>query len=198
MTATGVRRKLTAILSADVKGYSLLMAEDEEATVRTLTAYREVISSLIQQFRGRVVDTPGDNLLVEIQRVLKAKNAELAENRRMEFRIGVNLGDVIEEGNRIYGDGVNIAARIEGLAEPGGICISGTAYEHIENKLPLRYDDLGEHKVKNIHKPIRVYRAQMEFEAAAAVSKKKILGLKRWKWAARNFHFPCQSNPLSQ
>jgi TolB-like protein/Tfp pilus assembly protein PilF len=173
------------------------MAENEEATVHTLTAYREVMSSLIQQFRGRVVDTPGDNLLaefasvvdavqcaVEIQRVLRAKNAELAENRRMEFRIGVNLGDVIEEGDRIYGDGVNIAARIEGLAEPGGICISGTAYEHIENKLPLRYDDLGEHTVKNIHKPIRVYRAQMEFEAAAAVSKKKILGLKRWKWAA--------------
>jgi class 3 adenylate cyclase len=145
------------------------MAEDEEATVRTLTAYREVMSSLIQQFRGRVVDTPGDNLLaefasvvdavqcaVEIQRVLRAKNAELAENRRMEFRIGVNLGDVIEEGDRIYGDGVNIAARIEGLAEAGGICISGTAYEHIENKLPLRYDDLGEHTVKNIPKPIRV------------------------------------------
>ena len=197
MTTTSVRRKLTAILSADVKGYSLLMAEDEEATVRTLTAYREVMSSLIKQFRGRVVDTPGDNLLaefasvvdavqcaVEIQRVLKAKNAELAENRRMEFRIGVNLGDVIEEGDRIYGDGVNIAARIEGLAEAGGICISGTAYEHIENKLPLRYDDLGEHTVKNIPKPIRVYRAQMEFEAVPAVSEGKKLGLKRWYGAA--------------
>jgi len=197
MTTTGVRRKLTAILSSDVKGYSLLMAEDEEATVRTLTAYREVMSSLIQQFRGRVVDTPGDNLLaefasvvdavqcaVEIQRVLKANNAELAENRRMEFRIGVNLGDVIEEGDRIYGDGVNIAARIEGLAEPGGICISGTAYEHIENKLPLRYDDLGEHTVKNIHKPIRVYRAQTQFEAVPAVSEGKKLGLKRWYGAA--------------
>jgi TolB-like protein/class 3 adenylate cyclase len=197
MTTTGVRRKLTAILSADVKGYSLLMAEDEEATVHTLTAYREVMSSLIQQFRGRVVDTPGDNLLaefasvvdavqcaVEIQRVLKAKNAELAENRRMEFRIGVNLGDVIEEGDRIYGDGVNIAARIEGLAEAGGICLSGTAYEHIENKLPLRYDYLGEHTVKNIHKPIRVYRAQTQFEAVPAVSEGKKLGLKRWYGAA--------------
>jgi len=197
MATTSVRRKLTAILSADVKGYSLLMAEDEEATVHTLTAYREVMSSLIQQFRGRVVDTPGDNLLaefasvvdavqcaVEIQRVLKAKNAELAENRRMEFRIGVNLGDVIEEGDRIYGDGVNIAARIEGLAEAGGICISGTAYEHIENKLPLRYDDLGKHTVKNIHKPIRVYRAQTQAEAIPAVSEGKKLRLKRLYGAA--------------
>ena len=197
MATTSVRRKLTAILSADVKGYSLLMAEDEEATVRTLTAYREVMSALIQQFRGRVVDTPGDNLLaefasvvdavqcaVEIQRVLSAKNAELAENRRMEFRIGVNLGDVIEEGDRIYGDGVNIAARIEGLAEAGGICISGTAYEHIENKLPLRYDYLGEHTVKNIPKPIRVYRAQTQADAFPAASEGKKLGLKRWYGAA--------------
>jgi TolB-like protein/class 3 adenylate cyclase len=197
MATTSVRRKLTAILSADVKGYSLLMAEDEEATVHTLTAYREVMSTLIQQFRGRVVDTPGDNLLaefasvvdavqcaVEIQHVLSVKNAELAENRPMEFRIGVNLGDVIEEGDRIYGDGVNIAARLEGLAETGGICISGTAHEHIENKLPLRYDYLGEHTVKNILKPIRVYRAQTQFEAVLAVSERKKLRLKRWYGAA--------------
>ncbi len=132
MTTTGVRRKLTAILSADVKGYSLLMAEDDEATVHTLTTYREVMASLIHQFRGRVVDTPGDNLLaefasvvdavqcaVEIQRVLKAKNTELPENRRMEFRIGVNLGDVIEEGDHIYGDGLseNIIASLSKIPE---------------------------------------------------------------------------------
>jgi hypothetical protein len=173
------------------------MAEDEEATVHTLTAYREVMSSLIQQFRGRVVDTPGDNLLaefasvvdavqcaVEIQRVLRAKNAELVENRQMEFRIGVNLGDVIEEDDRIYGDGVNIAARLEGLAEAGGICISGAAYEHIENKLPLRYEYLGEHTVKNIPKPIRVYRARTQFEGVPTVSEGKELGLKRWYRAA--------------
>ncbi len=197
MTATGVRRKLIAILSADAQGYSLLMAEDEEATVRTLTAYREVMSSLIQQFRGRVVDTPGDNLLaafgsvvdavqcaVEIQHVLRARNSELAQNRRMPFRIGVNLGDVIEDDARIYGDGVNIAARLEGLAEPGGICISGTAYEHIENKLPLRYDYLGEHTVKNIPKPIRVYRAKTKFEAVPAVSVGKKRGRQRWYGAA--------------
>jgi tetratricopeptide (TPR) repeat protein len=155
------------------------MGEDEEWTFRTLNTYREVMRSLIQQYRGRVVDTPGDNVLaefysvidamqcgVEIQQVLRARNALLPENRRMEFRIGINLGDVIEEGDAIYGDGVNIAARLEGLAEAGGICISGSAYEQIENKLPLRYKYLGEHQVKNIAKPVRVYRAQIEPEAA--------------------------------
>jgi class 3 adenylate cyclase/tetratricopeptide (TPR) repeat protein len=179
MTAQEVKRKLTAILSADVKGYSRLMGQDEERTVRTLNAYRGIMRSLIQQHRGRVVDTPGDNLLaefasvvdavqcaVEIQQVLRAKNAVLPENRRMEFRIGINLGDVIEEGDSIYGNGVNIASRLEGLAEAGGICISGSAYEQIEDKLPLRYDYLGEHQVKNIAKPVRVYRAQIEPEAA--------------------------------
>ncbi|UCF83814.1 MAG: hypothetical protein JSV50_22090 [Desulfobacteraceae bacterium] len=190
-----MKRKFTAILSADVKGYGRLMGEDEEATVRTLTSYREVMASLIEQFRGRVVDSPGDNLLaeftsvvdavqcaVEIQRVLRAKNAELPETRRMEFRIGVNLGDVIEEGGRIYGDGVNIAARVENLAEAGGICISGSAHEQIENKLPLNYEYLGKHTVKNIRKPIRVYRAQMESEAGSAIGWRERTWLKKWRW----------------
>jgi adenylate cyclase len=180
MTTQEAKRKLTTILSADVKGYSRLMGEDEEWTVRTLNAYREVIGSLIQQHRGRVIDTAGDSVLaefasvvdtvhcaVEIQQVLRAKNAMLPANRRMEFRIGINLGDVIEEGERIYGDGVNIAARVEGLAEAGGICISESAYQQIENKVPLRYDYLGEHEVKNIAKPVRVYKAQIEFGAVA-------------------------------
>jgi len=198
MTTQGIKRKLSAIISADVEGYSRLMGEDEVATVRTLTAYREVMSNLIQQYRGRVVDSPGDNLLaefssvvdamqcaVEIQQVLRAKNDELPETRRMKFRIGINLGDVIEEGERIYGDGVNIAARIEGLAEGGGICVSGSAYEQIENKLPLRYDYLGEHNVKNIVKPIRVYRAQIEPGAAGhTVVREKGAGLRRWQWVA--------------
>ena len=179
MTTQEVKRKLAAILSADVKGYSRLMGEDEEWTVRTLSAYREIMRALIQQHRGRVVNAPGDNVLaefasvvdavqcaVEIQQVLRAKNAVMPENRRMQFRIGINLGDVIEEGDSIYGDGVNIAARMESLAEAGGICISGSAYEQIENKLPLRYDYLGEHQVKNIAKPVRVYRARIEPEAA--------------------------------
>ena len=155
------KRKLSAILSADVKGYSRLMGEDELGTVRTLEAYREMIAEVIKNYRGRVVDSPGDNVLaefasvvdavesaVEIQRELKAKNAELPENRRMEFRIGINLGDVIEEGERIYGDGVNVAARIEALAEGGGICISRTAFDQVKNKLNLGYENLGEHAVK--------------------------------------------------
>ena len=179
MTTQGVKRKLTAILSADVKGYSRLMGEDEEWTVRILKGYKDVMGNLIQQHLGRVVDATGDNLMaefasvvdavqcaVEIQQVLRAKNALLPENRRMEFRIGINLGDVIEEGDSIYGDGVNIAARLEGLAEAGGICISESAYQQIENKLPLRYKYLGEHQVKNIAKPVRAYRAQIEPEGA--------------------------------
>ncbi len=179
MTADKFKRKLAAILSADVKGYSRLMGVDEEATLRTLQEYKEVMASCIQHYRGRVVGTAGDSILaefdsvvdavqcaVEIQQVLKAKNALLTETRRMEFRIGINLGDVIEEGDTIYGDGVNIAARLESLAEAGGICISESAYQQIENKLPLRYEYLGEHQVKNIAKPVRVYKAQIEPETA--------------------------------
>src|ERR1051325_3704144 len=171
----GMERKLAAIFSTDVAGYSRLMGDDEEATIRTLTAYRALISSLIQHYRGRVVDTPGDNLLaefasvvdavrsaVEIQQALKEKNADLPEHRQIQFRIGINLGDVVVEGGRLYGDGVNIAARLESLASPGGICISGTVYDHVENKLPLTYDYQGEQTGKNIAKPVRVYRLQVE------------------------------------
>src|SRR5437667_1567317 len=156
-----MERKLTAILSADVKGYSRLMGEDEEATILTLNASREVTDSLIHQHKGRVVGTAGDSILaefasaveaaqcaVEIQRELKAKNAKLSEQRRMEFRIGINVGDVVVEGEQIYGDGVNIAARMEGVAEAGGICISGTVYDQVNNKLILEYVDLGEQVVK--------------------------------------------------
>jgi adenylate cyclase len=196
MATEDFKRKLTAILSADVKGYSRLMGEDEEATVRTITAHRKVIASVIQKYRGRVVDSPGDNILaefvsvvdavqsgVEIQEVIRAKNAELPEERKMEFRIGINLGDVIQEGERIYGDGVNIAARVEGLADPGGICISGSAYEQIENKLALGYDYIGEHTVKNIIKPIRVYRVPTGPETLQkAIDEKR--PAPRWHWAA--------------
>jgi adenylate cyclase len=170
-----MERKLTAILSADVKGYSRLMGEDDEATVRTLTAHREAMTALIRQHHGRVVDSPGDNLLaefasvidavrcgVEVQHDLKVRNAELPEQRKMEFRIGINIGDVIVEGERLYGDGVNIAARLEGLAKAGGICISGKVFEEVENKLALTYEYLGEQTVKNIAKPVRVYRVRLE------------------------------------
>ena len=149
MNTTDLTRRLSAILSADVEGYSRLMRDDDEATVQTITTYRTAMTHLINQYRGRVVDSPGDNILaeftsvvdavncgVELQRELAERNAELPENRRMQFRIGVNSGDVVEEGERIYGDGVNIASRIEGLAEGGGICISGRVYPGWPPKIP--------------------------------------------------------------
>jgi adenylate cyclase len=182
MSQEGFKRKLTSIFSADAVGYSRLMGDDESATVRTLTSYRNVISTLIKQHNGTVIDSPGDNLLAEfvsvvdavqcavaVQKELKTRNEELADNRKMQFRIGINLGDVIQEGDRIYGDGVNIAARLEGLAEPGGICISKTAFDHIESKLPYGYEFLGDQPVKNIAKPIGAYRVIMEPRVTVAV-----------------------------
>src|SRR5512137_1638425 len=194
MTTEEVKRKLTAILSADVKGYSRLMGEDEKGTVRTINTYKEVMTGLIQHHRGRVVDAPGDNVLaefgsvvdavqaaVEIQKELKTRNAGLPENRRMEFRIGVNLGDVVEDGEQILGDGVNIAARLESLSDAGGICISGTAFDHVKNKLPIGYQFLGEQSVKNIAELIRVYRVLMEPEAAGKVIGEKKISPRRWQ-----------------
>jgi len=196
MAEEPVKRKLTAILSADVKGYSRLMGEDEEGTVRTITAYREVMTGMIKGQNGRVVDAKGDNLLAEfpsvvdavrcavgIQKQLRVKNDELAENRRMEFRIGINLGDVIEEEETIYGDGVNIAARLEGLAEGGGICISRTAFDQVKNKLDVGYEYLGEHSVKNIAEPVRVYKVLMELEYAGKVIGEERPKPKQWRWA---------------
>jgi TolB-like protein/class 3 adenylate cyclase/Flp pilus assembly protein TadD len=195
MEREGTTRKLAAILSADVKEYSRLMGQDERGTVRTLNAYKEAMTILIQEYKGRVVDCPGDNLLagfgsvvdavncaVEIQRDLAEKNAELPPARQMEFRIGINLGDVIEEKDCLYGDGVNIAARIEGLADGGGICISGTAYDQVLNKLGLEYEFLGEKEVKNIERPIRVYRVLSHPGAAAhRVVRAKTAAAKRWR-----------------
>jgi TolB-like protein/class 3 adenylate cyclase/Flp pilus assembly protein TadD len=180
MADEGFERKLAAILSADVEGYSRLMDDDEEATVRTLTTCRSAISDLVQQYRGRVVDSPGDNILAEFKSVVDAVNC--AVEIQMQFRIGVNLGDVIDEEGRIYGDGVNIAARVESLAEAGGICISGRAHDQVENKLGLEYEDLGKHEVKNITRPIQVYRV-LSYPGAAAhrvVQAKETLG-RRWR-----------------
>jgi adenylate cyclase len=179
---SGRVRKLAALLSADVEGYSRLMGEDEAATVQTITVYRSIVQTLVQEHRGRVVDSPGDNVLAEfpsvvdavqcavaIQRDLGVKNAPLRPERRMKFRVGINLGDVIVEGDRIYGDGVNIAARMESLATGGGICISGSVYEQVKGKMALRYEDLGTQSFKNIAAPVHVYRVR-EDSAAAAIT----------------------------
>ena len=179
MDGRSVERRLAAILSADVEGYSRLMGDDEVATVRAITEYRGVIGSTVALRGGRVVDSPGDNVLaefasvvdavqcaVDIQREIESHNAGLPDSRRMRFRIGINLGDIIVEGDRLYGDGVNIAARLESLADGGGICLSGTAYDQIEGKLPFAYEFKGEHAVKNIARPVRVYRLHPDPSAA--------------------------------
>jgi adenylate cyclase len=195
MAEEGFKRKLAAILIADVVGYSRLMDDNEEATIRTINIYRASITKLIHQHKGRVVDATGDNLLaefvsavnavncaVEIQRELAEQNAELSDERKMYFRIGVNVGDVVEEENRIYGDGVNIAARVEGLARAGGICISGRVYDQVENKLDFEYEFQGKQKVKNIKRPVRIYRV-LSYPGAAAhrVIRAKKLIVRKWQ-----------------
>jgi TolB-like protein len=182
-----VARKLRAILSADVKGYSLLMADDEVHTIQTLKAYRQIMSDLINQHSGRVVDSPGDNLLaefssavdavgcaVDIQKGLKKENARFVVDKKLQFRIGVNVGDVVQNGDKIYGGGVNIAARIEGLSDPGGICISRNTYDHVKDKLELGFEYLGEHEVKNINEPVRVYKVFLETDSRVSLVDKPL------------------------
>ena len=171
---TPAERRLAGVLYADVVGYSRLMAEDEDGTVRTLTSYRVQIDTLIREHRGRLVDFSGDNFLaefptaldatrcaIETQRVLAARNAGLPSERWMQFRMGVHLGDVRVEGERLYGEGVNVAARLEKLSEPGGICVSAAVREQIESKLSLDLEDLGEKSFKNVPKPMRVHQIHL-------------------------------------
>src|SRR5215472_12521524 len=167
-------RRLTAILAADVAGYSRLMGADEEGThARLQTHFRELVNPKIEEHRGRVVKNTGDGFLaefasvvdavrcaVEVQRCMAERNAETPPENRIEFRAGINLGDVIAEGDDIFGDGVNVAARLEALAEPGGVFVSNTVHEHVRDRLPLAFEDLGEHQVKNIARPVRVYRVR--------------------------------------
>ncbi|MEE8043432.1 MAG: adenylate/guanylate cyclase domain-containing protein [Pseudomonadales bacterium] len=187
MAEKRVQRRLAAILAADVAGYSRLMGEDEEGTLATLTAHlKELIEPCIAEHRGRVVKTTGDGLLAEFASVVDAvrcaaafqegmaeRNADAPEDRRMEFRVGVNLGDVIVQDDDVFGDGVNVAARMEGLAEPGGICVSGTVFDQIKGKLDLELDDLGPQMVKNIAEAVRIFRVRIEGvnPAADVVSK---------------------------
>ena len=179
MTEDSVKRKLTAILCADVKGYSRLMGADEVGTFHTLSDFLEIMNTIIADHRGHVFSSPGDAILaqfrsvvdavecaVEIQEKIEAKNVDIPEDRKMRFRIGVNLGDVIEKKEQIYGDGVNIAARIETLAEPGGVSISRNVYNNVKNKLKFGYEYQGEHQVKNIADPVRVYKVLTTPETA--------------------------------
>ena len=175
-----MERRLATILAADVVGYSRLMEADEEATLATLNAYRRFIDERIVDHRGRVFGGAGDSVIAEfaspveavrcgvkIQQELATRNAELPEDRRMQFRIGVNLGDVMAEGENLFGDGVNIAARLEQLADPGGIYVSDDIYRQVEGKVDVAFDDLGEQRVKNITKPLRVFRARLGEDMAA-------------------------------
>ena len=191
-----VERKLAAILSADAAGYSRLMSEDELGTVRALATCRELVAGVITRHQGRVVDMAGDNVLAEfpsavsaveaasaMQAQLETCNGKLPENRRLEFRVGVNLGEVVIDAGRLYGDGVNVAARIEALAEPGGICVSAKVYEEVRRKLDLAFEDLGERPLKNIALPVRVYRvrsggpAMQPAAASAGAAKPSIIVL---------------------
>jgi len=163
-------RRLAAILAVDVAGYSRLMGEDEAGTARAVREHRDAARPTVASHGGRIVKTMGDGLLLEflsvvaavecaiaVQRLMAARNAEVPEARRIVYRIGVNLGDVLIEGDDILGDGVNIAARLEGIAEPGGICVSGSAYDQVRGKIEPEFTDLGDRQLKNIARPVRVY-----------------------------------------
>jgi adenylate cyclase len=196
MPVDGVKRKLRAILSADVKGYSRMMGEDEIGTHQTLMQNLESIRSIISEHDGRIFSSPGDAVMVEfasvvdavecaveLQERIEAANADVPEDRKMQFRIGVNLGDVIHDGEQVYGDGVNIAARIESIGEPGAVSISQTVYDHAHKKLKFGYEYQGEHQVKNITEPVRVYKILTDPEAAG-----KLIGAEtkpsagKWIW----------------
>jgi adenylate cyclase len=176
-----VVRRLAAILAADVAGYSRLMGADEEGTLKRLNAYRRaVVDPKIAENRGRIVKSTGDGLLVEfpsvvdavrcaveVQRAMAERNTDVPVGERVEFRVGINLGDVIVEDDDIYGDGVNVAARLESLAEPGGVFISNIVYEEVRDRLPFDFDDIGEQRVKNIARLVRVYRVPIRENASA-------------------------------
>jgi adenylate cyclase len=179
MSERKVERRLAAILAADVVGYSRLVGEDEEGTLERLKVLRRAVADpKIKEHRGRVVRTMGDGLLVEfasvvdavrcaveVQREMALRNADLPADRRIEFRIGINLGDIIKDGREIYGDGVNVAARLEALATPGGICVSRVVRDQVRDKLGFAFDDRGEQQVKNIARPVRVFDVNMAGEA---------------------------------
>src|SRR5271157_1351652 len=189
MAEERVQRRLSAILAADIASYSALMGADEARTVRDLKGHQAVVLPMIAEFDGRIIDTAGDGILAEFPSVVNALNCGIAiqlkmseraaiePERRMQFRIGINLGDVICDEARIYGDGINVAARLESMAEPGGICISGKVYDEVSGRVEVAYQDLGEQQLKNIARSVRVYRIQFAktltgAEKASALSKR--------------------------
>ncbi len=186
MTSERVERRLAAVLAADVAGYSRLMGADEEGTLARLKAIRKaLVDPVIAGHHGRIVKTTGDGMLVEfasavdavrssaeVQRGMAERNADLPQDQRIEFRIGIHVGDIIIDENDIFGDGVNIAARLEGIAAPGGICISGSAYEHVQGRIETSFFDLGEKLLKNIARPIRVFGTKADDGVAATVQEK--------------------------
>jgi len=192
-----VSRRLAAVLAADIAGYSRLMGEDEPSTVRALKGHQVRVLPLVGEFGGRIIDTAGDGILAEfpsvvaavecavkIQAITAAYNQDVPENRRMQYRIGINLGDVIHDETRIYGDGINVAARLEPIAEPGGICVSSKVHDEIVNKVALRFRDLGEMQLKNIARPVRVYALEDKASttgASAAAGAGPVLPLRERK-----------------
>ena len=197
MTAPPIKRKLAAILAADAVGYSRAMAADEEGTMKVLAAHRAVIDGIIQFHEGRIVNTAGDSVIaefasptqavrcaVEIQDALKTRNDSLDEGKRMQFRIGVNLGDVMVKGEDLLGDGVNVAARLESIAEPGGIYVASSVYDQIAGKLDLGFSDLGEQSLKNIDRPVRAYRVDRDKRATPAPAARKQQKRSAMPWVA--------------
>jgi TolB-like protein/class 3 adenylate cyclase/Flp pilus assembly protein TadD len=195
-----IKRRLAAILAADIAGYSRLMHEDEAATVRDLKAHQSMILPLIGQHGGRIIDTAGDGILaefpsvigatecaVEIQTVMAERNETVSERRRMRFRMGIDLGDVIHDDTRIYGDGINIAARLEALAEPGGILVSSTVHDQVRGKLPFTFEDTGERQLKNIEQPVRTYRLHVPgaSSTAGAIPGRRTVTTARRRWIVR-------------
>ncbi len=196
MKSDEVIRKLTTIMAADVVGYSKLMSEDEEGTLKTFRSYRKIIDGLIEKHGGRIFNTAGDAVLAEfnsavecvrctisIQEELNTRNAELPEDKQIKLRIGINVGDVMIEGDDLFGDGVNVAARLEGLAQPGGVCISASTFEQVKNKLSIGFEDLGPQNVKNIPHPIGAFQIMSSPVSISSggdeVEKKSALG--KWK-----------------
>jgi adenylate cyclase len=190
LEAHRVERKLSAIFAADVEGYSLQMGRDEVGTLRTLTAYRAIIDRLIASHRGRIFNTAGDSVLadfrsavdavecaVEIQEAVGKENADRSPDEQMRFRIGIHVGDILVQRGNLFGDAVNIAARLEALAEPGGICVSGTVQEQIGTKLPVSFADLGPQQVKNISQPIRAYQVRNDASPTVTAAKGSSLPL---------------------